>query len=528
MAQSLSDSRGSTGSDPARFEWSSVFEGGLDPVKIAVDNMGNTVVLGSTRLNANYVVVKYSPSGDVVWSRTYRDSELGGIPRDMSLDQDGNVYVTGVSYVVSADLTLAPNHGDMVTIKYDADGEQLWLAQYNGIPHGEDESTALVVDKHGQVFVTGFSQGLDWDAEIITIAYDDAGRERWVSRYEWPGFGMGHVIALTDAGDVYVTGSGGQFQNTDGMGIVTIKYDSTGVQQWSTHYKDGGQAWLSRMVLDKEGQIYLAIVSNSNNSVVIKYDDDGSEVWRSDFKVDNSDDNRPSALVIDRTGHVYVGGQSRIAGRFASSVIRFDSTGARNWAVLLPYRPGSSSDDFVVDMELDIQGKLIVLSAQDYYYYAARYDELGHEEWALALSDHPFSTPRDMVLDTSGSIYATGNTDLSIANNNGFRFLTAKISLDVATSIEESEQKQGFFIEAVYPNPVFDRLSIGLNIDTADPVKLSVYDLIGRERAVILDGNQHSGLNVIEWDVPSLPAGVYFLIMESLGRREVKTVAINK
>ena len=43
----------------------------------------------------------------------------------IAVDASGNAYVTGSSYGGSATST------DYVTIKYDTDGNQLWIARYN-------------------------------------------------------------------------------------------------------------------------------------------------------------------------------------------------------------------------------------------------------------------------------------------------------------------------------------------------------------------------------------------------------------
>src|SRR3990172_9312933 len=64
----------------------------------------------------------------------------------MAVDGAGNVYVTGGSFV----------HfligSDYVTIKYDANGNQLWVARYNGSGNGDDVAYAMAVDGAGNVY----------------------------------------------------------------------------------------------------------------------------------------------------------------------------------------------------------------------------------------------------------------------------------------------------------------------------------------------------------------------------------------
>jgi hypothetical protein len=49
---------------------------------------------------------------------------------------------------------------DFVTIKYDSQGELLWIQRYNGLGIDYDESFAISVDASGNVYVAGRSIGV--------------------------------------------------------------------------------------------------------------------------------------------------------------------------------------------------------------------------------------------------------------------------------------------------------------------------------------------------------------------------------
>ena len=97
----------------------------------------------------------------------------------LALDNAGNVYVTGASMSSSAGW-------DYATVKYDSNGNQKWVARYNGA--GQDDSAAAIaVDATGNVYVTGSSKNSGGHFTSVTIKYSATGSQVWLSRYTGPG-----------------------------------------------------------------------------------------------------------------------------------------------------------------------------------------------------------------------------------------------------------------------------------------------------------------------------------------------------
>jgi len=92
----------------------------------------------------------------------------------LALDNSGNVYVTGTSDGEKA--------GDYATIKYDTNGNQLWVARYDG-PRGLSEwAQDIAVDASGNVYVIGFSERSRTQLDFATVKYDTNGNQMWVRR----------------------------------------------------------------------------------------------------------------------------------------------------------------------------------------------------------------------------------------------------------------------------------------------------------------------------------------------------------
>ena len=97
-------------------EWVQRYNGSDGASSIAVDGAGNVYVTG-----INYVTIKYNPNGDSLWVRNYKGpGNFYGSAVDIAVDGAGNVYIAGTSFGFN---------GEYVTIKYSSNGDLLWPLQ---------------------------------------------------------------------------------------------------------------------------------------------------------------------------------------------------------------------------------------------------------------------------------------------------------------------------------------------------------------------------------------------------------------
>ena len=189
----------------------------------------------------------------------------------LAVDAYGNVYVTGESLGSGTDF-------DFATIKYNASGNQLWVARYDGsYCYDEycwryyDSAHALAVDADGNVYVTGESWGDDSVLTYAIIKYDASGNLLWTRDYEGPGLDTdAYGLAVDADGNVYVTG----------YDFATIKYDASGKELWVVRYEgpriNFGVAYA--LAVDADGNVYVTGESNGDFATV-KYDASGKELW---------------------------------------------------------------------------------------------------------------------------------------------------------------------------------------------------------------------------------------------------------
>jgi len=90
------------------------------------------------------------------------------------------------------------------------------------------------------------------------------------------------------------------------------------------------------------------------------------------------------------------------------------------------------------------------------------------------------------------------------------------LDLDVPTDAEvASEQPDRFELLQNYPNPFNPATVIGFQLPESSQVRLAVYDLLGREVAVPVNGRLASGYHQVDFDASDLPSGIYLYRLET-------------
>jgi hypothetical protein len=113
----------------------------------------------------SYGTIAIGTNGSTLWSSYYPSNAVSSsVANAIAVDNANNSYVTGYSP--------GPNGtNNIVTIKYDPNGNQLWLQSYNGLNAGNDAGNAIAVDKNGSVYVTGYETLPGGGTGIVTIKY---------------------------------------------------------------------------------------------------------------------------------------------------------------------------------------------------------------------------------------------------------------------------------------------------------------------------------------------------------------------
>src|SRR5438094_538680 len=116
-----------------------------------------------------------------------------------------------------------------ISVNLTAQVSQQWIAKYN--TGAGSTASAFTIDGSGNVYVIGEAFG------IVVFKYNTYGSLFWYRRYG-AGTDTPAKIVLDAAGNIYETGY--SVGNGTGYDYATVKYDSTGVQQWASRYSGLG------------------------------------------------------------------------------------------------------------------------------------------------------------------------------------------------------------------------------------------------------------------------------------------------
>ena len=399
----------------------------------------------------------------------------------LGLDRAGNIYFAGM---------------------YDGDryryGRTLFPA-----PHTLDPFLPTGIDEFG-------------NPEIFLASYTPEGVIRWTRRMGGGGPDLLEegLFAVDDDGNTYLWcffkyGPQGAVFGEDQPNEVRFaqeqvhhalaSFTSEGDLRWVRTESDLGYTSSSPSFLAVDGAGHLLI--GWHDATITKLSQDGALLWSQQPLADKV---RIAGIATDAQGHVYVGGS------FSGGPLQLGDTMLHPPDHAQPPREGG---------------------------FVAHYDAEGNLRWIGHATGPGAQNITAIAVGPSGDLYIAGTFEGTLYlgpeklehRGGGLNMFVAKYDAATITASEATpELPSTATLTSNYPNPFTHTTTIEYALPASGQVRLSVYDVLGREVAILVDGVQHAGKHASIFDGTSLPSGTWFYRLEAAGQARTGLMTLMK
>jgi len=485
--------------------------------QMALDKVGNCYVFGEFfGLNNDVVLIKYNSAGDTLWTRPYQGAG-NELPYGVISDSIGNCYITFSS---------GPDFGpyDIITIKYNPQGVQQWIKTYNN--GGNDNPRDIIMDKQGNVYICGFSGN-----ESLIIKYNPQGDTIWTRKYTSANYSFYATSITLDIQNNIIIGGSRVHTTNGGVVYFTIKYDSSAVFQWVNTASITELSSLAQVCTDMNDNVF-ATGRSGGQIYTVKYNTIGTLQWQRQYEGlggENAHDMR-----IDNIGNIIITGTSSGSGTGRDYLtIKYNTIGDSLW--VKRYNGTANDNDEAYSLDLDDSDNIYITGRSintgvSWDYVTIKYTPSGIDEWVSVYNNQPVNAEDvayKLLLDNYGNVFVTGLSRGFIGGPTDF--VTIKYSQTVGIDPSISHIPKNYELFQNYPNPFNPNTSIKYTIKENNVnVNIIVFDITGREVAVLVDKKQNAGYYEITFEPVNLASGIYFYSIEAGEYKDIKKMVLIK
>jgi len=339
------------------------------------------------------------------------------VPYASVTDGAGNTYITGGS--------TNQNHpaGDFFTLKIGPDGQMLWQKREQAAQYAVEYGMHIAFDNSGNIVVSG----LKWngnDMDIRLIKYDIAGNTLWDTTFDngAEGLEVPNSMVTDTNGNIYITGIGWSGNSID---YLTIKYNSSGVEQWHHTENPTGESesWneATAVAVDTYGNVLVTGYSPNPegwlNYYTVKYNPEGTKLWEQAYNYVSTDPDNVAdvtnsvarAVTTDADGNIYVTGTFDI---FLNRIgtIKYNALGEQQWVETY-----KSDNEATRGWKIGLKNNILYVAGSHSAGFAndgtvvLSYTTNGTQNWVEETTDLIETNNATLTFDAGGNIITSAN-----------------------------------------------------------------------------------------------------------------------
>jgi photosystem II stability/assembly factor-like uncharacterized protein len=364
------------------------------------------------------------------------------------------------------------------------------------------ETSILKTEDGGESW---FEQQKELPLALTSICFTDA-------KNGWAVGENGKIIHTTDGGESWFLQNSGTRYNLNSVCFINSKIGwAVGIFGRILHTTDGGDHWQKQYSGNSINFINSVYFLDSQTGwivgeggVIFKTTDGGS-TWKQQYIPLSNDLN---SVCFKDGNHGWIVGQN--------AVILGTIDGGSNWNVQNSPVSGNSQGD--TDL------------------YSVYFTDI-ETGWAVGRDGIILSTLDGGAKWEQENIGATNNlySVFFLPENTGWAVGTFGTILKYESILSSNQSKYPLpnlsgtiNLEQNYPNPFNPTTEILFTLPKASDITLMLYDVLGREVAVLAQGRRNSGVHRISFNAEGLPGGVYLYKLKADNFVDVKKMVLMK
>jgi len=437
---------------------------------------------------------------EILWQKTYG----GTWGTDVKQTADGGFIITGFAVI-------AATNSDLLLMKTDGNGNQIWARTYGGADGLEDAGGSVVETSGGGFLVAGALErfeagpGSPIHSDLWLIKTNAAGEK--VDEFVAGELEQDEAafISPTDDGGFIVTGRFEFNRSTEGTekydaDIWLLKFASNGDTAWTKTYGSTSLNEVGRTVHQTSwgGYIVAATDEIGNDKILLlKTDANGN----GDMKVYEGFLEEGTDFVSETNDGGFI-----VAGNALSNQVllfKTDVDGNILW------RRTYGNDAHATCVKQTQDGGFVVsgfTSNESIDGWVLRTDGNGDTLWTKTIDIGD-------AIDGFFSIDLTEDGGYVLTGTSNDEVLLVKLGPDPATTSVRNDEASipvRFELSQNYPNPFNPSTKIWYSIPRSGFVTLRVYDMLGREIRTLVNRFQKANVYSVDFDAADLPSGLYF------------------
>lgn len=368
------------------------------------------------------------------------------------------------------------------------------------------------------------------------------------SSYTQEGPSSKYLIRVSQQGEILSTEASPYwfFAYTSDSSVVTVddQASNDSVDFFVTRLAAGGDTLWNRafnldgdanspfdLERDDDGRVYVigwVDPANSSNQdgYVLCLGSDGDSLWYRQTDTEYSDAYQVGPILSD--GSLVLVEHSQDHGQF---LVKLDQQGAVTWR--RSYAPSGMEEGGISEFFSAQNGGVIVNGAgnnsRSPWFF--RIDDDGDILWETCCWRAPIYSrwiSWATELSNGGFILAETLQSVGVPNPPKRVFLT-RLSADPISDLETTPRAAtGISLHPNYPNPFNPSTEITFDLPHSMQASLKVYDVLGREVAVLMDGVIGAGAHTVTFDASELSSGVYFYRLDADEFFETRKMVVMK